>query len=155
MKKPFEFKSGEFYTVYADGSSLDNGKPHARGGWAYVILDKEEKYVLQENFAAKHGATNNQMELTAAIEAVEVLPRGAYIHMKLDSQYVINGCRDWLKGWIRKDFSGVKNEGLWRRMIQAQEDKLFSWTWVKGHSVSTYNNRCDVLAQSAAHSLRK
>lgn len=154
MKRPFDFKTGEKYTVYADGSSLDNGKPYARGGWAYVIVDPTEKFVLQENYSNCPGATNNQMELTAAIEAIEALPKGCFIHMKLDSQYVMNGCSSWLKGWVKKDFRDVKNEYLWRRMVEAQEGKFFLWTWVKGHSNSVYNNRCDELAQGAARQLR-
>ncbi|ASD50437.1 Rnase H [Acidovorax phage ACP17] len=155
VKKPYEFEPGKVYVVYADGSCKNNGKPDAKGGWAYVILDAEQRYTLEENFAGAFGVTNNQMELMAAIEAFERLPKGCYVDVFLDSEYVLKGCRDWLPGWVARGWktsSGgpVKNEGLWHRMMAALEGKKFAWTWVKGHAASKYNNRVDELAQAAA-----
>lgn len=157
-KKAFEFQPGEIYVVYADGSCLSNGKADAPGGWGFVILDKDEQHVLFENSGAAVGVTNNQMELTAAIEAFESLPKGCYVDVKLDSQYVLKGCNEWLAGWIRKGWktaggTPVKNEGLWHRMIQAMEGKKFAWTWVKGHANNRYNERCDKLATTASRSI--
>ena len=68
--KAYEFEPGEQVVIYADGSSRDNGKPNARGGWGFVILDKTETWKRFENWGAEHGANNNQMELRAAIEAL-------------------------------------------------------------------------------------
>ena len=153
--KAYEFEPGEQVVVYADGSSRDNGKPHARGGWGFVILDKSETWKRFENWGAEHGATNNQMELRAAIEALEALPKGVYIHMKLDSKYVMDGATSWIKGWIRNGWrtaskQPVKNEYLWRRLMDAMEGKKFMWTWVKGHAENQWNEYVDSLCTGAS-----
>ena len=153
--KAYEFEPGEQVVVYADGSSRDNGKPHARGGWGFVILDKSETWKRFENWGAEHGATNNQMELRAAIEALEALPKGTYIHMKLDSKYVMDGATSWIKGWVRNGWKTaakkpVANADLWQRLVAEAARHDIEWLWVKGHAGHGDNELADRLASDAA-----
>ena len=153
--KAYEFKTGEELVVYADGSSRGNGSANARGGWGFVILDKTEEYKRFENWGAEIGATNNQMELRAAIEAIESLPVGTFIHMKVDSKYVMDGATMWVKGWVKNGWrtaakAPVKNEYLWRRLLTASTGKHFKWTWVKGHSEDRWNEYVDSLCTGAS-----
>jgi ribonuclease HI len=98
--------------------------------------------------------TNNRMELTAAIEALNALNRPCAVELHTDSQYVKNGITQWLplwkaRGWRTMTKGAVKNEDLWRRLDEARARHQVDWRWVKGHAGHEMNERVDVLARQA------
>lgn len=149
------------YNLYADGSSLNNGKPDARGGWAYLMIPSEDKTVRLGGSGNKRGATNNQMELMGVIEGLKFIQSYArmrhiepvYVEVITDSNYVVKGASEWIKGWVKKDFKDVKNVELWKELIDACKGLMIKWTWVKGHAGHQYNEYCDKLAVAAASKL--
>lgn len=96
--------------------------------------------------------TNNRMELLAVIAALEALTRtGLQIMVYSDSKYVIDAVeKGWVFGWERKGFEGKKNPDLWQRFLKSYRKHEVRFHWVKGHADNPYNNRCDVLATTAA-----
>jgi ribonuclease HI len=114
--------------------------------------------VLRWNGTVKelHGGdpqtTNNRMELMAAIQALEALNRPSQVRLYTDSTYVLNGITKWVAGWQRNGWrtaakKPVKNEDLWRQLVQAMERHEISWQWVKGHAGDEGNERADALAR--------
>jgi ribonuclease HI len=114
--------------------------------------------VLRWNGTVKelHGSdpqtTNNRMELMAAIQALEALNRPSQVRLYTDSTYVLNGITKWVAGWQRNGWrtaakKPVKNEDLWRQLVQAMERHEISWQWVKGHAGDEGNERADALAR--------
>jgi ribonuclease HI len=96
--------------------------------------------------------TNNRMELTAAIEALQSLNRPCAVSLHTDSQYLRGGVTAWLEGWKRNgwrtsDKKPVKNEDLWRRLDEASQRHDVEWIWVKGHGDDRVNARADKLAR--------
>ena len=96
--------------------------------------------------------TNNQMELTAAIEALEALSGPTSITVRTDSEYLRNGITNWITkwkrtGWVTASKKSVKNRALWQRLDVATTKHQVQWVWVKGHAESTGNNRADQLAR--------
>jgi ribonuclease HI len=133
-------------TIYTDGGADPN--PGA-GGWAAVLIDPTSGAARELSGGAPK-ATNNQMELTAAIRALESLKRPCRVRIYTDSQYLKKGITEWLPGWIargwrRKD-GVLQNEELWRRLAQLIEAHPIRWDWVKGHASNRWNNRADELA---------
>jgi len=142
------------YTLYADGSSLDNGKPHARGGWAFICVPKNDEFNTYQGSGGVKGATNNQMEITAVIEAFKYIGSDpAFVEVVTDSNYVVKGASEWLPGWIKKNFKDVKNPDYWKELIRVARPHRIKWTWVKGHAGHKYNEECDRLAVGAASKL--
>jgi ribonuclease HI len=95
--------------------------------------------------------TNNRMELTAAIEALNALKGSRSVTLYTDSQYVMNGIRDWLPGWKKRGWKTaskkpVKNKDLWQALDEAQGRHDVTWRWVKGHSGHPGNEEADALA---------
>jgi ribonuclease HI len=130
--------------IWCDGSGQTDATP---GGWAYVA--KCKGHVKECNGGALR-ATNNQMELMAAIRALEDLTMPCKVHMTTDSQYVCHAfMHDWIAGWKRKKWRGVKNAELWHRLLKAVERHHVVWNWTKGHAGQVENERCDVLAGEA------
>jgi ribonuclease HI len=114
--------------------------------------------VLRWNGTVKelHGSdpqtTNNRMELMAAIQALESLNRPSQVRLYTDSTYVLNGITKWVAGWERNGWrtaakKPVKNDDLWRRLVQAMDGHEISWQWVKGHAGDEGNERADELAR--------
>ena len=98
--------------------------------------------------------TNNRMELTAAIEALEALRRPCRIRLSTDSTYLRNGITRWIPAWKRRDWKTadrkpVKNVDLWRRLERAASPHAVEWVWVRGHSGHEGNEKADALARSA------
>jgi ribonuclease HI len=96
--------------------------------------------------------TNNRMELMAAIQALETLRRPATVSLHTDSTYLLNGITKWIEGWQRNGWKTaarkpVKNEDLWRRLVEAMKPHEVSWEWVKGHAGDPGNERADALAR--------
>lgn len=133
--------------VYTDGGSRPNPGP---GGWGVVILrpggDPEELS------GGADETTNNRMELTAAIRALESLQGAGPIRLHTDSQYVRRGITEWLAGWVARGWkrkSGkVENEDLWRRLASLDHGRDVDWRWVKGHAGNRWNERADELASA-------
>jgi len=133
-------------TIYTDGGADPNP---GTGGWAAVLLDKATGTV-RELSGGEARATNNRMELTAAIRALEALTRPCRVKLFTDSQYLRKGITEWLPGWIargwrRKD-GELQNEDLWRRLAELIESHEIHWGWVKGHAGNKWNERADELA---------
>ena len=139
--------------IYTDGACRGNPGP---GGWAALLRmgDKE-----REISGGETPTTNNRMELTAAIRALEALKRPCRVQLHTDSQYVRDGITKWIHGWQRNgwktsDKKPVKNAELWQELIDAAARHRIEWHWVKGHSGHPENDRVDALACAEADALR-
>ena len=134
--------------IFTDGACSGNPGP---GGWAAILrAGKHEK----ELSGGDPATTNNRMELTAVIRALEALkqPSAAVVHT--DSRYVMDGATKWLKrwkanGWRTADKKPVKNAELWRALEDASARHAVSWRWVEGHAGHAENERADALARKA------
>jgi ribonuclease HI len=134
--------------IYTDGACSGNPGP---GGWGAILRWNGSEKELS---GGERETTNNRMELTAAIVALESLTRPVPVHLHTDSQYVKDGITKWIAGWKRNGWrtaarKPVKNEDLWRRLDAAQAQHKVSWHWVRGHDGHPENERADELARSA------
>jgi ribonuclease HI len=134
--------------LYCDGAC--SGNP-GRGGWAYLL-----KAGAHEKTASGHAphTTNNQMELTAAIEGLRGLSKPTTVQVFTDSQYVVKGMTEWRHGWAKKGWKNSQNQAvanleLWQALIAAAAPHRASWHWVRGHAGHTENERVDALAVAA------
>ena len=139
-------------TVYSDGACQGNPGP---GGWAAVLMYGS---VRREILGARAATTNNQMELTAAIEALRALKERCEVDLHTDSKYVQQGMTSWLptwkaKGW-RRGKKPVKNLDLWKALDREASRHEVHWHWVRGHSDDPNNERCDRLAVQAIADMR-
>ena len=134
--------------IYTDGAC--SGNP-GKGGWGAVLIqDKEETYLSGSN----KFTTNNQMELTATIEALKSIIKPSNIALYTDSQYVKNGITSWIfnwkkNGWRTANKKLVANKDLWIELDKYVDFHSVDWFWVKGHSVDHYNEIEDELAVKA------
>lgn len=131
--------------IYSDGGCRPNP---GTGGWGAVLLFEIEQKELS---GGEKNSTNNRMELTAVITALDSLDQPYHVELYTDSNYVKKGITEWLEGWIRKNWrtatgQPVQNQDLWERLQNAIERHTISWKWVKGHAGNTYNERVDQLA---------
>ena len=132
--------------IYTDGACKGNPGP---GGWGALLLSGENE---RELFGGESHTTNNRMELTAVIRALESLSPGCAVEIHTDSQYVKNGIETWIHGWKRNgwktaDKKPVKNVELWQALDAAIQRHQISWHWVKGHDGHPENERADELAR--------
>ena len=149
-------------TIYTDGAA--KGNP-GKAGWAAVILlaqNSGEPRVLLEIGGRANHATNNQMELMAAIEALKHLqkitrdvPRDSKIEIYADSKYVILGITEWIVGWQKNNWRNaakkpVLNRELWEELWELVQKYNLKWHYVAGHSTDKWNNRADEIATSFA-----
>jgi ribonuclease HI len=138
--------------IYTDGGCKPNPGP---GGWAALLIYEEASKELS---GGDHKTTNNQMELTAAIEALEALQEPCAVVLYTDSQYLKNGITSWMANWKRNGWKTaskkpVKNRDLWVRLDEAASRHGVTWKWVKGHADNEYNERVDQLATAARQAL--
>ena len=130
--------------VYADGGCDPNPGP---GGWGVVIQAPDGTVEL---CGGERATTNNRMELTAAISALEHFPAGAQIEMRCDSQYVVKSVTEWMRGWKARGWrtatGPVKNVDLMQRLDALASARDVRWTWVRGHAGEAGNERADRLA---------
>lgn len=138
--------------AYTDGACSGNPGP---GGWGVLMFAKEGETVLKsrELSGGAGATTNNQMELTAAIMALETLERPSAITIVTDSSYVKDGITTWIHGWKRNGWKTaakkpVKNEELWKRLDAATQRHNVTWEWIKGHAGHVENERADELARA-------
>ena len=139
--------------IFTDGACRGNPGP---GGWAALLRmgDKEREISGGEALT-----TNNRMELTAAIRALEALKKPCRVELHTDSQYVRDGITKWIHGWQRNgwrtaDKKPVKNAELWQELLDAAARHRIGWHWVKGHSGHPENDRVDALACAEADKRR-
>jgi ribonuclease HI len=148
--------------IYTDGGCSGNPGP---GGWAYLIIREREteSEILVEKWGAEPETTNNRMELTAALYALEMLAKlnlvSKEVMVHTDSQYVQKGMTEWIdswkrNGWRTSDKTPVKNKDLWQRLDMLTPQYSIKWKWVKGHFGNRFNERCDKMAQRAIASIR-
>lgn len=132
-------------TIHTDGACSGNPGP---GGWGAVLQYGDKIKDLKGGAAL---TTNNQMELTAAIEALTALTRPCEIELHTDSNYVKDGLTKWIHGWKKNgwrtaDKKPVKNAELWQALDAATQRHTINWHWVKGHNGDEMNERADQLA---------
>ena len=136
--------------AYVDGACFPNPGP---GGWG-VVFDTDTS--IYEASGAAHHATNNQMELAGAVNALRMCAPDADVTIVSDSQYVVNGASSWMLGWKRRGWrlrngAQVKNVEWWKEIdMEAQHRPRVGWKWVRGHSGVWFNERADILATQAA-----
>tara|TARA_B100000029_G_scaffold514997_1_gene619996 strand:- start:2867 stop:3313 length:447 start_codon:yes stop_codon:yes gene_type:complete len=141
--------------IYTDGACVGNPGP---GGWAAIIIFQDEK---KELFGGEKLTTNNRMELTAAIKALEFCyqkdgkqPSLKKIKIFTDSIYVKDGITIWIDRWEKNnwktaDKKNVKNVDLWKKLKELSASANVEWNWVKGHSDDPLNEQADKLAKKA------
>ncbi|OXU13937.1 ribonuclease HI [Sedimentisphaera salicampi] len=142
--------------IYSDGGCSPNPGP---GGWGAVLISSKKPDKTKELCGGEKDTTNNRMELTAAIKALEALKRPCKVHFHTDSQYLqkafVNG---WLEKWQKKGWKTagkkpVKNKDLWVKLLELTETHDVHWTWVRGHCGVEYNELCDRLAAKGREKL--
>ena len=139
--------------IYTDGACRGNPGP---GGWGALLSSGEHEKELS---GAEPETTNNRMELTAVIRALEALKRPTEVRIFTDSEYVRRGITEWVKnwkarGWKTADRKPVKNQDLWERLDALAAGHKIDWRWVKGHSGVPGNERVDRLANEAIDAMR-
>jgi len=138
--------------IYTDGSCIENP---GNGGWAAIIIANGQKKIIKGTLK---NTTNNQMELTAPIEALKKISGSAEIEIFTDSKYVKMGITEWIKnwknnGWKTANKKKVKNIELWIKLDELAQKFNIKWFWVKAHSSNELNNEVDELARQAASSI--
>lgn len=139
--------------AFTDGACLGNPGP---GGWAALLRAQGKERLLAGGTAA---TTNNRMELTAAISALEALTRPCRVTVTTDSQYVMQGIEQWVsrwqaRGWRTAGNKPVKNQDLWERLVAASAPHDVEWRWVRGHCGHAENERVDQAARAQAEQWR-
>ncbi|MDB9762934.1 ribonuclease HI [Amylibacter sp.] len=138
--------------AYTDGACSGNPGP---GGWGVLLLAKQDDNIIKTRSLSGGAAetTNNQMELTAAIMALEALDKPSKITIVTDSSYVKDGITKWIFGWKKNGWKtsakkAVKNEELWKRLEKATKQHDVNWEWIKGHAGHMENEQADELARN-------
>ncbi|ANY21311.1 Ribonuclease HI [Tsuneonella dongtanensis] len=135
--------------IFTDGACKGNPGP---GGWGALLrMGRHEK----ELSGSDPATTNNRMEMTAAIRALEALIEPCQIVLHSDSKYVLDGITKWVHGWQRNGWKNaskqpVRNADLWHELIAAAKPHKIEWVWVRGHNGHPENERVDALAVLAA-----
>jgi ribonuclease HI len=140
--------------IFTDGACSGNPGP---GGWAALLRYNDAERAISGGASM---TTNNRMEMTAAIMALESLKRPCKVILTTDSQYMMNGITQWLKnwkkrGWMTSQKTPVKNADLWQRLDEAASRHEIEWRWVKGHNNHAENEIVDELARKAMKEFRK
>ncbi len=134
-------------TIYTDGGCEPNP---GTGGWGAILIFGDRRKELS---GGESHTTNNRMEMTAAIRALEALKRRCRVRLHTDSKYLISGITSWIHLWKRKNWmrgtKPVLNADLWRRLEELDGKHEVEWIWVRGHAGNPNNERCDYLAQCA------
>ena len=140
-------------TIFTDGARRGNPGP---GGWGALL---QAGATEKELWGGERNTTNNRMELTAVIRALEALKRPVAVRIHTDSQYVQKGISQWIhnwkkNGWRTSDKKPVKNADLWQTLDQLARQHKLEWIWVKGHAGHPENERADALANRGIEELK-
>ena len=138
----------KYIEIFTDGAC--KGNPGI-GGWGAILIYKDHK---KEICGSSADTTNNIMELTAVIKALDTLKEPCHVVLTTDSNYVKDGITDWIKnwklnGWKTSNKQPVKNQGLWKQLDTLSAKHVIEWKWVKGHSGHPGNEHADALANEA------
>ena len=140
--------------AFTDGACKGNPGP---GGWCVVLRMGQHERELSGHEAH---TTNNRMELTAVIRALDALKEPCHVALHTDSRYVIDGITKWIfgwqkNGWINSQKKPVLNADLWQELLESRKRHRIDWIWVKGHDGHPENERADRLASDAALSVKQ
>ena len=140
--------------IFTDGAYSGNPGP---GGWGAILRAGGKE---RELFGGERETTNNRMELTAVIRALEALKRPVRARVWTDSQYVQKGISEWIRGWKARGWKTaskepVKNADLWRELDRLAAQHEVDWRWVRGHAGHPENERADALARRGIADIRK
>ncbi len=130
--------------IFTDGACSGNPGP---GGWAALLRFGDVEKIVS---GGEKNTTNNRMELSGAIEGLNALKTPCTVTLYTDSQYVQKGMTEWMAGWKKRAFKGVKNPDLWQALLSASAPHKIDWQWVRGHSGHIENERVDEAARKAA-----
>ncbi len=134
--------------IFADGACA--GNPGV-GGYGSILRSGTRERELS---GCEPATTNNRMELTAVIKAMEALKRPCFVRVVTDSNYVVQGMKAWIHNWMRNNWKNsrkedVANRDLWERLLKLSQHHDVQWIWIKGHNQHPENERCDRLARLA------
>lgn len=140
--------------IFSDGGAKPNP---GTGGWGVVLIYGQHRKELS---GGEPNTTNNRMELTAAIMALEALKEPCAVEFHTDSEYVKKGITEWLQGWVKNGWKTaskkpVLNQDLWERLHKATQRHEINWKWVKGHAGNEMNERVDQLATAGRKAVNK
>ena len=138
--------------IYTDGACRGNPGP---GGYGCIIVRGGKTRELK---GGERETTNNLMEMTAAIVALQQLEEPCEVELTTDSQYLVKGMTEWMDGWIRKNWVNaskqpVKNKNMWLELQRLDQRHQIKWIWVRGHNGHPENERADVLANEGIDEL--
>lgn len=149
-------KSGEkpFVEIFSDGACSGNPGP---GGYGAILRSGSREKELS---GCDPSTTNNRMELTAVIKALEALKKPCRVKVVTDSNYVVKGMTAWIFQWTKNRWKNsqkqdVVNRDLWERLLELSSPHTIQWEWIKGHNGHKENERCDKLAHLAIKKCRK
>ena len=131
--------------IYTDGACRGNPGP---GGWGVLMIAGQHRKTMH---GGEHETTNNRMEMTAAIEALNALKSDSSVTLNIDSKYVMDGINQWMPNWKKRGWKtakkkSVKNQDLWQALDAAVQRHDIKWVWVKGHNGNPGNEAADELA---------
>ena len=143
-----------FVEVFTDGAC--SGNPGV-GGYGVILRSGEREKELS---GCEPMTTNNRMELTAVLKALEALKKPCRVKVVTDSNYVVKGMTSWINTWLKNNWKNsqkqdVVNRDLWEKLLRLSKGHEISWEWVKGHNDHAENERCDSLARLAIQSCKK
>lgn len=138
--------------IYTDGACKGNPGP---GGWGAILKFGDQ---IKEVFGGEKMTTNNRMELTAAIQALNLLKERSFVHIYTDSKYLKDGISLWMHNWVKNNWQSsakqsVKNRDLWEKIYQLSQNHDITWSWVKAHNAHPMNERADFLANKGVLSI--
>lgn len=142
----------EIVEIFTDGACRGNPGP---GGWGVVLIAGDRR---KELYGGEQNTTNNRMELTAAIEALNALQGSRQVLLHTDSRYVMDGINDWMPNWKKRGWKTsakkpVKNQDLWQALDEAISRHDIKWRWVRGHTGVQGNEDADLLANKGIDEL--
>ena len=139
--------------IFSDGAC--SGNPGI-GGYGSILRCGQ---TVKELSGAEGATTNNRMEMSGALAALEALNRPCEVVVTTDSQYLVKGMTEWMSGWVKRGWVNSKkepvlNRDLWERLLALSKVHKISWVWVRGHNGHQENERCDELAREAIVSFK-
>jgi ribonuclease HI len=139
--------------IFCDGAC--SGNPGV-GGYGSILRCGQ---TVKELSGAEGATTNNRMEMSGAIAALEALTRPCEVVITTDSQYLVKGMTEWMSGWLKRGWVNSKkepvlNRDLWEKLVALSKTHKIKWVWVRGHNGHEENERCDELARAAIVSFK-